>query len=120
GQYIEDHIIDGAFPSGSRILIDSSSWSYTNIKISSQNPALFICNTGSDPANPEIASANIQEESIDKSHLDAKQVFWLLFEKEKYKNILNNDKDMEKISDFGKWSLYQYLPNQAESDLISQ
>jgi hypothetical protein len=121
-----DHLRAGTFLKGSalkakdKILIDTSTWMYTNVIVASNMPDRFIMNTGPDPLYPKPAVIEFKQ-GIDVALLKKMHIKYLMFQTKEGPGInkleflakvkaqaavLNESKALQKINQIGEWGIF--------------
>jgi hypothetical protein len=97
GRYMQGIIKDNP---RAKVLIDTSDWSFLNVKVASQNPGSFDHNSGKDPMIPENSKLTIYNKERLVNDL-------LLFKNEEYKRFIKNHLHAKELTTFGQWSVFQ-------------
>jgi len=121
-----DHLRAGTFLKGlglkgtDKILIDTSTWMYTNVIVASNMPDGFIMNTGPDPLYPKPAVIEFKE-GIDVTLLKKMQIKYLMFQTKEGPGInkpeflakisvqaaiLHKSPALKKINQIGEWGIF--------------
>jgi hypothetical protein len=124
--FTENHLRAGTFlkelglNGTDKILIDTSTWMYTNLMVASNMPDRFIMNTGPDPLYPKPAVIDFKK-GIDATILKKMQIRYLVFQTqadpdrdtiqflEKIKvqaAMLNRSKALRKTNQIGEWGIF--------------
>ncbi len=104
-----------------KMLIDTSTWDFTNVIVASNMPDKFIKNAGPGPLNPKPAVLDFKGGMIDAKLLKRRNIEYLVFQIPEdlgskirkfptrvyfRANILNASKDLRKLNQIGEWGVF--------------
>ena len=104
GQYLNQILSTN---SNAQVLIETSDFAYVNIVIASQHLDNFIYNSGPDPIYPANCIVCF-EQPLDGSKLKEKDIRFLVFRAEPYKNVISQNTNIVKLKDFSNWTIYEF------------
>ena len=91
-----------------KILIETSSWNYIHVLISSQHPEYFLYNSGFRPKFPEECILSPLQ-PVKRAVLENRHIRYLIFQSEIYKNAIERTDDFFKVSECGDWTVYKLM-----------
>jgi hypothetical protein len=112
GRYVHAHLPEETSGNSHKVLIESGIWSYVNVMIASQHPERFVLNTGFDPVAHGEPLLN-PDEPFDEAMLQRMDVGLLVFRREDYKDYLDARTEIRRLSDYGPWTIYAFVPSQS-------
>jgi hypothetical protein len=112
GHFVNEQLLKQVPPGSQKVLIESGIWSYINVMVASQHPELFVLNSGFDPVAHEEPLLN-PDKPFDASGLQQLGLGLLVFRREDYKDYLESSTEIRKLQDFGPWTIYAFVSQQA-------
>jgi len=107
------------YPAGTRVLIDSSTYSYLNLLVSSQRPDLFIRNSAPERENDPSAIVS-SDRPLPLAELERRNIRLLVFRTPALREILDRQTALRRLTDYGEWAVYEVmLTRSAESARVA-
>lgn len=104
GRFLKNELARLGEQDSSTVLIESRSWAYTSILITSQSPDRFVLNSGSDPMHPTPPVWSSDSATLGRMH--EKRVRYIVAQWFDSRELLLATPSIHRLADFGTWTIY--------------